>query len=89
MPWAHYSIELATGRPPFCEHGIVAMIDAVPTRGTPSSIEPQCVESTPDTDDLLMTALAKAASTAVQSAPEMLDALLETSTAQRALAWRA
>lgn len=79
--------ELATGRPPFCEHGIVAMIDAVlhaePPR--PSSLN---AGIDPDTDDLLMTALAKAASRRFQSAPEMLDALLETSTAQRALAWR-
>ena len=69
--------ELATGRPPFCERGMVAMIDAVlhsePPR--PSSLN---TGIEPDTEDLLMTALAKAASRRFQSATQMLDALLET-----------
>jgi len=79
--------ELATGRPPFREHGILAMIDAVLHAEPPrrSSLNTGIER---DTDDLLMTALAKAASRRFQSAPEMLDALLETSTGQRTLVWK-
>ena len=73
--------ELATGRPPFGEHGLVAMIDAVlnsrPPR--PSSLN-LSVEQ--DIDDLLMTALAKAPSRRFQSAQHMLDVLLQTGCAQ-------
>ena len=76
--------ELATGRPPFCGHGFAAMINAV------LSAEPPRAASlnrsiAPDTEDLLMTALNKSASRRFQSAQDMLDALLQTSTAQQAL----
>src|SRR5688572_21036695 len=75
--------ELATGRPPFCEHRFVALVDAVLNAEPPppSSLNP-LIE--PGIDDLLMTALAKAPSERFQSAQEMLAALLQTSVAQGA-----
>jgi serine/threonine-protein kinase len=76
--------ELATGRPPFCELRVAPMIDAVlnaePPR--PSSLNRRIGR---DTDDLLMTALAKSPSRRFQSAQEMLDALLHTEAARRAV----
>jgi serine/threonine-protein kinase len=80
--------ELATGRPPFCGRGIVHLIDAVlHARPTAPSILNPSIE--PDTDHLLMTALAKAPSSRFQSAQEMLDALLQTGAALRAGDWTA
>lgn len=76
--------ELATGRPTFCERGVVAMIDAVLNAEPPHAATlNRLIER--DTDDLLMTALAKAASRRFQSAQAMLDALLQTSAAERAI----
>lgn len=76
--------ELATGRPTFCEHGVVAMINAVLNAEPPHAATlNRLIER--DTDDLLMTALAKAASRRFQSAQAMLDALLQTGTAERAV----
>ncbi len=72
--------ELATGRPPFNDHGLPALLYSIlhaePPR--PSSLNPS-IE--PDTDDLLMTALAKTRSARFSSAQEMLNALLEVGAA--------
>jgi serine/threonine protein kinase len=73
--------ELATGRPPFCEQALTALLDAVLHAEPPraSSLNP-LIE--PDIDKLLMTALAKAPSARFNSAQEMLNALLDIDAAQ-------